>query len=124
MFNPFFPFNQQLLGAFIETGKKYFVRQSFNRAKGGKEDTIKAHFIIKHYSSKVEAEYHFADIINDPHRYFYDWNNPEHQNRLRLAASGPSGYKIYSSVVYNNWHKYITNSLKRQTRHYIDGRLG
>lgn len=120
MFNPFFPFNQQLLNAFIKVGKKYFVRQSFNRAK---DDDVKGCFIIMHYSNQAEAAYHFGKMINDPHRRFYDWDNSEHQKRLLLAASGPSGYKIYSSVVEDKWHKHITNSLKSNTRKYIDGML-
>ena len=51
--------------------------------------------------------------------FWYDWNNKEHQEKLKLAAKQPDRYKIYSTLFYPNWEEKITKQLKEKVSQYI-----
>ncbi|MEJ7740461.1 MAG: hypothetical protein WKF97_23840 [Chitinophagaceae bacterium] len=124
MFNPFSPLSKPLLDAFVKAGKKYFVRQTYNRARDHFDQGIKGCFIFTHYAEIGHAQHHYGAISQDPNKFLYEWDNPEHQSKLNIAASKPSGYKIYATVFQRDWEKTITNQLKEKVRKYIDYKLG
>lgn len=124
MLNPFSPFTKSLLDAFVRSGKKYFVRQSFARAKDHFDKDIKGCFIITHYSDIAHAQHHMMSISYDSYRYLYEWDNSEHQKRLYVAADNPPGYKVYSCVFDKDWEKQIEGNLKEKTRGFIEKNIG
>jgi hypothetical protein len=124
MFNPFALFSNALLLAFVRSGKKYFVRQTFTRANDDFENDVKGCFIITHYAEAGHAEHHVGAISHDPNRFLYQWDNPEHQKKLIVASHQPAGYKVYSSVFVKDWQTRISNPVKQNLRNYIHGKLG
>lgn len=124
MFNPFAPFSKPLLDAFIKAGKTCFVRQSFVRGKDYFDDNIKHCFIFSHYAQAGHAQHHYGAISHDGYRCMYNWNDPEHQRKLTVAAGNPAGYKIYSSVFENDWQKHITRPLRQKAKVFIETKLG
>ena len=124
MFNPFVLLNTTLLHAFVDSGKKYFVRQNFFRASDHFHEDVKGYFIITHYAEKGHAEHHYGAISEDPCRFIYDWEHPDHRKRLLAAAAQPEGYKVFASVFKTDWQKHITNPLKQKLRNYVESKLG
>lgn len=124
MLNPFSPFTKSLLDAFVKSGKKYFVRQSFARAKDHFDEGVKGYFIITHYADIAHAQHHMMAISDDVYRHLYEWDNPEHRQKLNVAVSNPPGYKIYSAVLIKDWEKQIRDNLKEKTRGYIEKNIG
>ncbi|MEO5998861.1 MAG: hypothetical protein ABIN89_18970 [Chitinophagaceae bacterium] len=124
MFNPFSTLSVPLLDAFVKSGKKYFVRQTFTRGKSLLDEGVKGYFIFTHYSEIGHAQHHLGAIEHDPNRFLYEWDNQEHQQKLIIAAGTPPGYKIYSSVFEKDWQKWLTVHLKDKVKKYIDYRLG
>jgi hypothetical protein len=118
MFNPLCIFSSELLEAFVKSGQKYFVRQSFNRGLISNEKLNHA-FLISHYSDFGQAYEHFEAIAQDHHRRLYRWSEPDDRNRLQLAATQPAGYTIYASVVMPGWKEKAERELKVQVRNYI-----
>jgi hypothetical protein len=119
MFNPNYLFTTQVLDAFVQAGKLYFVRNTYNRAFDHFDETIKGNFIITHYDDEAKAKAHYNSIPSDPHRFLYDWYNSEHQTKLKAAAAQPQGYKIYSTLFYPDWKKKITNHIKDKVSQYV-----
>jgi hypothetical protein len=119
MFNPFYPFTQQVLDAFVNKGKKYFVRQTFNRGKGHFDEGIKGYFIFSHYDNLTTAQDHFGAISYDPNRFLYEWDNPEHQEKLKVAASGLKEYKVYANLFKPDWERGINDRIKEKVRSYV-----
>jgi hypothetical protein len=118
MFNPFYLLNTDLLHSFIDNGKKFFVRQTYNGIiRTG--DRTERQFIFSHYPNISLALDHFGAIENDRFRYVYDWNNEEHRKRLLIAASQPVGFKIWSAVFIKDWEKLITKEIEEKVRKYI-----
>jgi hypothetical protein len=123
MFNPFALLTTPLLHAFVDSGKKYFVRQTFLRAGDHFHQDIKAYFIITHYAEKGHAEHHYGALSEDPWKFLYDWENADHRKRLLTASAQPEGYKVYASVFKKDWQKHITNPLKQKLRNYVESKL-
>lgn len=123
MINPFSPLSRPLLDAFIKSGKKYFVRQTYTRCRNLLEDGLKGCFIFTHYAEIGHAQHHIGAISEDSGRFLYEWDNKEHQQRLIVSAGSPAGYKIYSSVFEKDWQKWITMPLKDKVKKYIDDTL-
>jgi hypothetical protein len=123
MFNPFYPFTQQLLDAFIAKGKTFFVRQTFNRAKDHFDEGIKGCFLFSHYDNIVTAQDHYGAVGYDRNRFLYDWNVPAHREKLMIAASGLKEYKVYAAVFRQDWECGVTNRIREKTRTYVS-RLG
>jgi hypothetical protein len=118
MFNPLCMLSRKLLDAFIASGQKYFVRQTFNR--GG--DKMHRGYLISHYTDFGQAYEHFEAIASDPHRYLYRVSEPEDIRRLQKASSQPAGYRIYASVVTPGWEKSVEKTLTVQVRKYLEGK--
>ncbi len=121
MFNPFYPFTQQLLDSFIVNGKRIFVRQSFPRGKNHLDEDVKGWFLISHYDMMVTAMDHYGAIEYDPYRFIYDWNNYDHRVKLRKAASDLKEYRVFSSVFKPDWEKSVNDKLQQQVRKYVGG---
>jgi hypothetical protein len=119
MFNPFHPFTTELLEAFVGAGKRYFVRQCFERARTPFDLGVRGYFLISHYELLTTAQDHFGAIAYDPFRFLYDWQDASHQERLRRAASAPEAYRIYSLVFRPEWENGITDRLKEKTKRYV-----
>ena len=120
---PFHIFNGKLLDAFIRSGKRYFVRQSFKCGFAYREEGIRAYFIISHYADLGAAQEHYDVIEKDGTRFLYDWEDPEHRKKLILASKNPDGYRIYANVFQKNWIQQITPDLKHKARRYIQEKL-
>jgi len=118
MFNPFCILTPELLEAFIQNGKKYFVRQQYGYS-GKADEGMERHFIFTHYPNIASAMDHFGTIENDLFRYVYDWNNEAHRKRLVIAAGKPEGFKIWAGVFQKNWERLITRELEEKIRKYI-----
>lgn len=123
MFNPFSLFTPQLLEAFVKAGKVYYVRQTFQRGVAPGLQ-LKGCFQISHYSDLPTAEAHFSAIAKDGYRYLYKWENHDDQEKLRIAASQPTGYRIYGNVLEKDWESYISKPLRLKIKNYIENRLG
>lgn len=124
MFNPFYPLTGQLLDAFVAKGKKYFVRQTFNRGQKPFHEEVKGYFLFSYYDNLTTAQDHYGAISHDPNRFLYDWNNPEHRQRLKVAASGLKEYETYASVLRPDYEKGLTDKVKKKIRQYVSNSLG
>ena len=64
MYNPFPLLNEKLLDDKIQAGKKYFVRQAYDR---GFEPRLKSAFLFRAYDADERelAEQHLASLTND-----------------------------------------------------------
>lgn len=119
MYNPLHPFTAPLLDAFVKSGKVYFVRNTFPRAFDHFDEGVKGYFLITHYDDRSKAMAHYDAIGHDKHRYFYEYSNPGHLEKLKVAASQPTGYRIYSAVFVEDWEKHITKELKEKVNRYM-----
>lgn len=117
MFNPFYPFTQKLLDAFVAKGKTYFVRQTFARGRNPFDSQEKGSFLFTHYDNLVTAQDHYGAISHDRNRFLYDWNNTEHQDKLRIAASNVfKEYRNYASVFRTDYERGLTDNLKKANK--------
>jgi len=119
MFNPFHPFTTELLEALTVSGKRYFVRQRFERARTAADQGIRGHFLVSHYELLTTAQDHFGAIAYDPYRFLYDWQDISHRERLRRAAVPTGDYRIYSPVFRPDWEKSITDHMKEKAKRYV-----
>lgn len=124
MFNPFYPLTGELLEAFVARGKKYFVRQTFNRGRKPFDHEVKGSFLFSHYDNFTTAQDHFGAISHDPNRSFYDWSNPQHQQKLKVAAGGLKAYECYASVLRPDYEKGLNDKVKKKIRQYVSNSLG
>ncbi|PWT70721.1 MAG: hypothetical protein C5B59_20170 [Bacteroidetes bacterium] len=94
MYNPFPPLNEKLLKDKIAEGKRYFVRQTYER---GMQPRIRAAFLFRGYeeNEKNIADLHFQKLQADPNAFLYDAQIGEHMERLIVAARQPFGFKIF-----------------------------
>jgi hypothetical protein len=124
MINPFHPFTKQLLDAFIARNQKYFVRQTLPRAENPLEiEEIKGYFLISQYQTLGQAQEHYAALEKDKNRFLYEWNNPEHQERLIKAATTPEGYRIFASIFTADAQERIKRRLDTQFKSYVKWKL-
>lgn len=108
MFNPLYPFTLNVLEATVARGCNFFVRNCYSDG-----------FIFTHYNDRSKATAHYNSISQDPKRFMYDWNETDHRERLKTAAGGTHGYKIYSSYFLPDYKKKITPALKEKINKYI-----
>lgn len=119
MFNPVYPFTKEVLYANVKRGCTYFVRNTYKRAFDHFDENIKGYFIFTHYNDHSKALAHYNSISNDAARFLYDWNIPEHQDKLKVATSGLKEYKIFSTFFYPDFKKRITPILKEKINRYV-----
>jgi len=90
MYNPFGLLHEQLLEALKAKGKRYFVRQAYNR---GWEPGLKGSFLLRAYAAHERdlAHEHFQFLGQATGAFLYDTQDPEHEKKLHIAASQPAG---------------------------------
>jgi len=116
MFNPAYPFTRELLDAMLVKSVPYFVRSTYNR---GFYNGLKGSFLISHYHDKFEAERHHNAIQHDVNRFLYDASDTEHVEKLKMAASQPEGYKIYSMLIGIGKDEEATKLYREHTKRYL-----
>jgi hypothetical protein len=116
MFNPLCLLSRELLDAFVASGQKYFVRQTFIRGN----DKTNRGFLVSHYADFSQAYEHFEAIAADANRYLYRLSEPDDFRRLLKAASQPTGFRVYASVVIPGREKKAEKSLTVQVRKYME----
>lgn len=110
--------SEGLLKDQVANGRRFFIRQRFAR---GMSTHLKAAFLIRAYpeDEKEYADRHLAAIANDVHAFLYDAQNPEHLEKLYIAARQPFGYKIfYAAKKGVDWNPPPV--YKEKIRHYIN----
>ena len=107
------PFDKKALAGFLKEGHRFFVRQSFNRARDPFDEGTRAWLLICHYRDEGPAREHY-EALKDPYRFLYDWENEAHRRRLEQAASGPPGYRIYTNTFMPDWERHITKRIQQK----------
>lgn len=119
MFNPLAPWTEKALNGIIQEGHRYFVRQTFNRAKDPLDPDVKGCYLLCHYKEEAAAKEHFDALKNDPNRFLYDWEDEGHRKKLMIAAGMPPGYRIFTNTFMPDWERHLTRRIKQNIRNYI-----
>ena len=82
MFNPLYPFTNDVLEATIKRGCTFFVRNTYPNALDHFDESIKGYFIITHYDDEAKARAHFNSIVGDAYRHIYNWSDPQQQRAI------------------------------------------
>ena len=115
MFNPLYPFTEDVLYATVKRGGLWFVRNSFNMG----EEIAGKSFLITHYNDQAKAETHYNIVSHDAYRFLYRWEDAAGQERLKLAAAKPEGYEIFSSYFYPDYKRKISKKYKEKINKYM-----
>ena len=109
MHNPLALLSREILEGLIESGHRYFVRQSYPRGKSPFDGKTKESFLITPYRGFSDVNPHFQAIKFDARKYVYQIDYPEELKKLYAAAGQPDGYKIYVSLLRERrWRPSIT----------------
>lgn len=119
MFNPLAPLTTEALEALVKGGNRFFVRQSFARARQPFDEGIRGYFLFCHYENFFKAKEHLEVLSEDPYRRLYDWEDEEDRKRLLLAASGPPGYRIFTNTFAPDWERHLTDRIHQKIRAYV-----
>ena len=122
MFNPPAPWTEKALNGFLREGKRYFVRQRFERAKSPFDESAAVCFLFSHYESYRQAREHFDALQDDPYRFLYDSEVVEHLERLQKAATHPGPYKVFTNTFMPDWERHITKRMRQQIMAFIEGK--
>jgi hypothetical protein len=121
MHNPFVLLSPNLLESLIAAGNTFFVRQTYTRGKNLLDPTNKAAFLFTHYKDYSRAKTHFDALANDPNRFLYTSTEPQHYEKLALAAAQPAGFRIYSPLIRQRWRP--TPAVAMRIRAYISQKM-
>lgn len=114
VYNPCHLFLEALIDALKYSGFKFYVRQYYYR---GNKDSDKG-YLLSHYRTREEAQRHFDTIAHDPSRYIYDVEVEEDLKKLKIAASQPPGYKIFTSLfAFEKWS--VPEEIRDKLEYYI-----
>lgn len=107
MYNPFADISAPLLEAMMAS-PKLFVREYFPRGITAFCDEGMVPLLFTYYekTNDVEANrasIHMAQISQDPYRFLYDSEQPEHRSRLLNACKPSAKYKIYINLLHQRW---------------------
>ncbi len=122
MHNPFVLLTTRLLESLIKADNTFFVRQTYPRGKNQLDPLNKAAFLFTHYTDYSRAKTHYDALDNDPNKFLYNINEPEHYEKLFIAASQPQGFHIYSPLVQQPWKP--TAPIAAKIRNYINQKMG
>ena len=94
MYNPLPLLTEALLQGMVDAGKRYFVRQTYARGLDGR---VRNAFLLRGYGAdeKEMADRHMEALLRDGNAFLYDATEPEHLERLGVAAGQPFGYKVF-----------------------------
>jgi hypothetical protein len=121
MHNPFVLLTTRLLKSLIKAGNTFFVRQTYPRGKNPLDPLNKAAFLFTHYTDYSRAKTHYDTLDNDPNKFLYNINEPEHYEKLFIAAGQPEGFHIYSPLVQQPWKP--TPAIANRIRNYINHKM-
>jgi len=122
-YNPCHLFLPELRDALKYSGFKYFVRQYYYRGTTEKEQG----YLLSHYRTREEAQRHFDAIAHDQSRLIYDLSKEDDVRRIMIAASQPSGYRVFTSLFsFEKWEVpgLILDKLKKYIRSYTNFKTG
>ena len=119
MFNPLAPLNEAALDGLVKAGHRFFVRQTFNRAKDHFDEGIKGYFLFCHYEDYFRAKEHFDVLLHDPYRRIYDWETNADRDRLLVAAQQPPGFRVFTNTFLPDWERHLTNRLHAKIWRYV-----
>ncbi|MBO9198878.1 MULTISPECIES: hypothetical protein [Niastella] len=121
MHNPFVLLTTRLLESLIKADNTFFVRQTYPRGKNLLDPLNKAAFLFTHYTDYSRAKTHYDALDNDPNKFLYNINEPEHYEKLFIAAGQPEGFHIYSPLVPQPWKP--TAPIATRIRNYINQKM-
>jgi hypothetical protein len=119
MFNPLAPLDEKALESMVAEGYRYFVGQSFHRARDLFEGGAKDHCLFCHYKEWTVAKEHFDAVKHDPNKALYDWEKEGDKKTLLAAARGAELYNAYTNTFLPDWENHITDRIKHKIRAYI-----
>lgn len=123
MYNPYTLLTPELLNALLQQ-PLCFVRQQYPRGKQHPAETS-IPLLLTHYSfhetDQERAERHIRLLFKDPYRFYYDGRQPEHREKLRIAAGQPEGYRIYINLMPKKWK--ASDGLKIKISRYLSHKL-
>jgi hypothetical protein len=123
MFNPCYPFTLELLEGMLAKNVTYFVRATYKRGRGNKDESRKESLIISHYKHYADAERHYKSIPFDPWRFLYNAKDPVQVQLLRDATHSKE-YSIFSQFIIPGIEKKVTQRFSKQTTLYLLRHLG
>jgi len=103
MYNPFVPFNLQLLLALRTSGQQYLVRENFPLGAPRLPHGFKASVLLSDYQHFEDAQRHLKRILFDRRAFVYDLDDSKNYQRLEIAATGLSGYLAFASRIPAPW---------------------
>lgn len=123
MNNPYSILTPEILNAMLKQ-PMYFVRQQYERGKDiFYNDQVP--LLLTHYghdeTDRERAERHMRLLLRDPYRFLYDSINPEHIEKLTMAASQPEGFRIFIKMMPAKWK--ASDSLKMKISQYVRFKL-
>jgi hypothetical protein len=121
MHNPLQLYSPRLLNSLIRAGHKYFVRQTYKRGVNHFDAEPKGAFLISHYNDLSKAQQHYDALKDEEKRFLYDISNTEHLEKLKATAQQPTGYKIYTPLLLEEWKP--SRDMAEKIRAYINHKL-
>lgn len=124
MLNPYSLLTPVILEALLRQ-PMYFVRQEYKRGAfvydGETTRTLLLTHYPKHEIEQERAERHMRLLVKDPYRFLYDSTNPEHLEKLKMAAQQPEGYRIYINLMQSKWK--ASSLLKLKIGRYVRDKM-
>lgn len=117
LFNPSYPFTEELLASFINKEVHHFVKSTYHR---GITEEIQEAYLITHYHVQSEAERHFNVIPYDKHRQLYDLRREEDVTKLRWETSAIPLRQSFSILMHPDSEKRVNKRFKDNTRRYLE----
>ena len=123
MYNPYTLLTPEILNAMLKQ-PMYFVRQEYKRGLVFDDERITSS-LLTHYPhhdvDKERADRHMRLLMKDPLRFLYDSKQPEHLEKLKVAATQPNGYRIYINLLPKKWKP--SDGLKMKISVYVRNKL-
>ena len=124
MYNPYTPLTEEILEAMVKQ-PMYFVRQYYPRGITEFDNKQLTPLLFTHYIhhevDNERAQRHMRLLKKNPFRFLYDSTNKEHLEKLKIAASQPSGYKVYINLIPEKWK--ASEGLKQKIKTYMIEKL-
>lgn len=93
-------FSPELLEGMLQKQIRFFVRQQMEDAAHYFSDTGQVrYFVLSHYADEGKALGHMQAKSGDPYRRLYRTDVAEDMTDLRMAATQPEGFKIYTTLL-------------------------
>ncbi len=124
MLNPYTLLTRPILDAMLRQ-PMYFVRQRYPRGASPFDDEKTIPLLLTHYAhhetDHERVQRHMRLLMTDPYRCVYNSMEAAHLDKLRKAASQPSGYRVYINLLPSKWK--AGDGLKRKINQYLVNKL-